>query len=167
MHPNMQKEQFSRAYVHAVATVAGYSAVAKPDPDDDSVDLIVCARGPYETKHSPRLEAQLKCTGRSDTRGDFLSLPISRKNYDGLRIPSRAVDIILVVMEVPTELAYWLKQSEDEMLTRHCSYWLSLRGAPALPLDQQEKTVRLPRAQLFDVAQLQAIMARIGRGDRP
>ena len=38
MHPDMQKEQFSRAYVQAVAACAGYSW-SVPSVDDDSVDM--------------------------------------------------------------------------------------------------------------------------------
>jgi hypothetical protein len=44
MDENQQKEQFSYAYVRAVASVAGYG-VHRPEPDDDSVDLVVSARG--------------------------------------------------------------------------------------------------------------------------
>jgi len=37
MDINQQKEQFSNAYIQAVASVAGYS-LYKPNVDDDSVD---------------------------------------------------------------------------------------------------------------------------------
>ena len=38
MHSTAQKEQFSRAYVAAIAAQAGCNS-AKPEVDDDSVDL--------------------------------------------------------------------------------------------------------------------------------
>ena len=41
MDLNQCKEQFSIAYVRAVASAAGYG-VQKPDVDDDSIDLRVC-----------------------------------------------------------------------------------------------------------------------------
>jgi len=36
---NQRKEQFSNAYVRAVASVAGFT-LAKPEVDDDSIDLM-------------------------------------------------------------------------------------------------------------------------------
>jgi hypothetical protein len=44
MHINQRKEQFSRAYIHAVASVAGY-ALYEPYADDDSIDCGLAARG--------------------------------------------------------------------------------------------------------------------------
>ncbi len=38
MHISQQQEQFSRAYVHAIASVAGFT-IYTPQVDDDSVDL--------------------------------------------------------------------------------------------------------------------------------
>lgn len=44
MDINQQKEQFSNAYLQAVASVAGYS-LYKPNVDDDSVDWGIAASG--------------------------------------------------------------------------------------------------------------------------
>ncbi|MCP4592034.1 MAG: hypothetical protein GY842_14965 [bacterium] len=57
MEPNQQLEQLSRAYVRAVAAVAGL-AVYEPDVDHDSVDLGLAARGGPGVLRSPRLELQ-------------------------------------------------------------------------------------------------------------
>ncbi len=48
MEINQQKEQFSNAYLQAVASVAGYS-LYKPAVDDDSVDWGIAARGTIGT----------------------------------------------------------------------------------------------------------------------
>ena len=58
-----QKQEFSKAYVKAIAAAAGY-ATQEPTVDDDSVDLGVVARGGGGTVRSPRLDLQLKCTAR-------------------------------------------------------------------------------------------------------
>ena len=55
MHITQQQEQFSNAYLRAVATVAGYS-LSKPDVDDDSIDWSIYKRGGNGTKRSPRIE---------------------------------------------------------------------------------------------------------------
>ena len=60
MDLNQQKEQFSRAYVQAVAAAAGFATYI-PDVDDDSIDMGIAAGG-KESRRRPRLELQLKCT---------------------------------------------------------------------------------------------------------
>ena len=50
-------EQFSRAYVHAIAAVAGAN-VLQWSVDDDSIDVGFGVK----SKRRARLEAQLKCT---------------------------------------------------------------------------------------------------------
>ena len=55
MHLDQQKEQFSKAFVHAVATIAGYGTY-QPAVDDDSIDLGIAARGGLHTTRRPRLE---------------------------------------------------------------------------------------------------------------
>jgi len=64
MSENEQKQQFSFAYVHAIASRAGF-ACERPGVDDDSVDLTIAARGWVHQQailRSPRLELQLKAT---------------------------------------------------------------------------------------------------------
>jgi hypothetical protein len=63
MRINQREEQFSRAYVHAVASVAGY-ALYKPYVDDDSIDCGIAARGDAGIFFSPRVELQLKSSSR-------------------------------------------------------------------------------------------------------
>ena len=60
MDLNQQKEQFSIAYVHAVAAVVGLK-VFRSDVDDDSVDIGLGQTGGGGTICSPKLDLQLKC----------------------------------------------------------------------------------------------------------
>ena len=68
MEVNLQKEQFSNAYLQAVTAVAGYS-LYKPFVDDDSVDWGIAAKGREGRIRSPRLELQLKSTSRNVRNG--------------------------------------------------------------------------------------------------
>ena len=64
--PNDIKEELSLAYVHAVATRAGFS-VEWIKKDRDSIDLKIMARGRLDdnaTLYSPELSVQLKATQR-------------------------------------------------------------------------------------------------------
>ena len=61
MHTTTQKEQFSIAYFHAIASVCGLK-IFRCDVDDESIDLTVGKTGGDGTIRSPRLDLQLKCT---------------------------------------------------------------------------------------------------------
>jgi len=160
-----QKQEFSKAYVKAVAAAAGY-ATQELSVDDDSVDLGLAARGGGGTVRSPRLDLQLKCTARHLLGEQTLAYPLPLKNYNELRPVDFLVPRILVVVVVPDDLALWIKHSEHELLLRHCGYWFSLRGMA--PTDNVTTvTVNVPRTQVFDVGAVSAIMQRISNEELP
>jgi hypothetical protein len=162
---NQRKEQFSNAYVRAVASVAGCS-LAKPEVDEDSIDLIVSQRGGQGIIRSPRVELQLKCTERDVINNGALHFPLKLKNYEELRGDDVLVPRILIVLYVPDDLTDWIEHSEQQMLIRHCAYWVSLRGLAATA-NTTNVTVTIPQANLFNPASLTEIMARIGGGGLP
>lgn len=166
MDVNMQMEQFSRAYVQAVAACAGFSW-SVPSVDDDSVDMVLHQRGGTGNVCSPKIDIQLKCKSSPLPTDDSFSLSIKMKNYDDLRVSNLLVPRILVVVLVPkSEAKQWLRHSEEELALRHCGYWMSLRNA--LPSENKaSQTISVPRAQTFTVESLQAIMQRIGQGGLP
>ena len=79
MDISQRKEQFSRAYVHAVATAAGF-ALYEPNVDDDSIDLGIGGRVAHEMPRPPRIELQLKCTSKTVIRNQHVVYPLKRKN---------------------------------------------------------------------------------------
>jgi len=102
MDLNLQKEQFSNAYLRAVAASAGFQ-IYKPEPDIDKSDWVIAAPGPKRTTRSPKVEVQLKCTSREVLRPDQLAFFIDLDTYDNLRDPNHMVPRILVVVVVPDE----------------------------------------------------------------
>lgn len=160
-----RKEQFSIAYLHAIASVAGYRT-AEPNVDDDSIDWCVKARGIYGRRRSPQLDLQLKCTERLPNKNGSFGFPLSEKNYSDLRGDDVHVPRILVVVFVPDDIDSWLDQSEERLLMKHCAYWVSLRDAPETS-NLKRVTVRLPRTNLFTVSALGSMMQRIGDGGSP
>ncbi len=70
-----QKEQFSFAYVRAVAATARIAA-NEPTVDDDSVDLILQQKGTGGIFRSPRLEVQVKCTDAAIITSAHIALPV-------------------------------------------------------------------------------------------
>jgi hypothetical protein len=165
MHPDMQKEQFSRAYVQAVAACAGF-AWSVPSVDDDSVDMVLHKSGGGGTVRSPKMELQIKCAAAESPVSDTFSFSIKRKNYDDLRDPTVMVPRILVVVLVPENIADWLRHTEAELALRRCGYWVSLRGQPA-SANATGQTVQIPRRQRFTVESLREIMERNGTGGLP
>jgi hypothetical protein len=162
---SQRKEQFSVAYLHAVASVAGYRT-SSPNVDDDSVDWFIKARGAHGRRRSPQVDLQLKCTERRTSRNGHFSFPLPVKNYNDLRGVDVHVPRILVVVFVPDTLDLWLEQSEERLLMKHCAYWVSLRDAPKTE-NTATVTVRLPRANQFTVDALKSMMRRIGEGANP
>jgi hypothetical protein len=164
MTENEQKQQFSIAYLHAVAARAGFACQATL-VDDDSVDATLAARGYVHRQavlRSPRLEVQLKATAQQDLlRDTHLSFPLPIKNYDELRAPSM-VPRLLVVLLLPATPTSWLEQSEAQMIVRHAAYWLPLLAAPDVSTSRTV-TVQLPRTNVLTVQHLQGLMERAAR----
>lgn len=161
-----QQEEFSYAYVHAVATVAGYGVMRTSRiMDNAGIDLTIFAIGDRNLPREPRLDVQVKCTYQNIKREEDLAYPLDVLNHRRL-CQEFSTPRILVVVLVPSTLSDWITHSEDELIMRHCGYWLSLRGqTPTTNIDNH--TVYLPRVQRFDPANLSSIMQRINEGGQP
>lgn len=165
MYITHQQEEFSRAYVHAIATVAGFKVVPGATPDDDSVDLSIASRGPRGLIRSPRIDVQLKCH-RGAVDVDPWPYALRLKNYEDLRHTDYQAPRILVVVVVPEDVEGWLAQSEEALVLRRCGYWRSLRGEPETT-NETSVTVTLPRSNVFSVESLRSMMERVGAGGTP
>ena len=159
-------EQFSRAYVTAVATGAG-CGVTRIEPDIDSLDLELRRRDIGTPVRSPQVDVQLKATYTDNLHPTSLSYALDKRTYDNLRDPNRGVPCILVVVRIPPRLEDWTHHDEDRLLIRRCGYWVSLRGMPNLPDGQQTRTISIPRTQVFDVVGCDALFARLANGQLP
>ena len=129
---NKRKEEFSLAYVRAIAAAAG-CGTKTPVPDDHSVDIelvrLSTSDGPEIIFPDPHLGIQAKCTAQDMFRNSALHFPLPLKNYNDLR-KRVMVPRILVVHTIPNEPAHWLRHTEEDLLLRRCSYWVSLKGQP-------------------------------------
>ncbi len=165
MDINIQKEEFSYAYIHAIASTAGYSFQLAPRPlDMDGIDGIIAASGTSGSMRRPRLEVQVKCTSRDVLDNEGIKYPLRVKNYDDLRYDDPYITRILVVVLVPDNPDDWLRQSEVELCLRRGGYCVSLRGQPAMQ-NQTTVTVFIPRQNIFNTNALKTIMQRLERGE--
>lgn len=165
MDLDQQKEQFSHAYVQAIAAVAGF-AWSKPNVDNDSIDLCLSQKGGNGIIRSPRLDLQLKCAARAIPTEEEFGFSVKLKNHNDLRPTDLMVPRILVVVFVPDHPNEWLNWSEVELVLRRSAYWLNLYGLPD-STNQTGQTVQMKRQQTFTVESLRGIMERIGNGGRP
>jgi len=163
MDLNAQKQEFSVAWLTAVAAAAGFSLI-RPAVDDDSVDAVVFT-GKSQYTARPEIHVQLKASAMDAMHADGLHFALPQKNYDDLCRPT-LVPHILVVLRVPSEPSAWLIQNEVDMLLRHCAWWTTLRGMPA-NANATSTTVVLPRERVLTPQSLVALMARIDAGGWP
>lgn len=166
MYINTQKEEFSYAYINAVASAAGYSFQIAPRPlDQVGVDVTITGLVSPGSRRRTRLDLQVKCTSRDLTDNDFIRYPLEMKNYEELRNNNPDDDpLILVIVLVPENVNDWLHQAEDELCLKHCAYWLSLRRQPQSK-NQTTVTVYVPRQNIFNVDTLRHLMQRIAMGE--
>jgi hypothetical protein len=164
---NKRKEEFSLAYVRAVAAAAG-CGTKTPTPDDHSVDieLIKLSTGDDDDIRvtDPQLGIQAKCTSQDILSNGIFRFPLPIKNYEDLRKIKLSVPRILVVHTVPAEPEDWLLHSEEEMRLRRCSYWISLKGLPNTT-NSDSVTVHIPKTNVFNPVTLLAMMERIEKGE--
>jgi hypothetical protein len=158
--PTWRQEDLSLVYATAIATAAGVSWDI-PRRDVNSCDVRFYARDD-EAEDGPQLFVQLKCTadGLRETQGDPSSWRFSLKesNYRQLSVPRTHPPRILVVVKCPQDFAQWVEVSPEELLVRSQAWWVSLRGAPAFPADQDSTTISIPKSQVFDASALTANM---------
>ncbi len=156
---NDHKEEFSWAYVHAVAAAAGF-CTDRPGRDY-GVDVRITGAGPRRCRSYPTLDVQVKATSGDVVRDDGIVYSLPVKNYDDLRWAGhRSAPFILVVVVVPACVDDWVVETEAQLAMRRCGYWRSLRG-----MHERANTatvnVVVPRSQPFWTLGLQELMGHI------
>jgi hypothetical protein len=155
---NDREEELSRAYVQAVAAMAGYMT-AEFRPDRDGTDIQIRAAGSMR----PSLDIQLKATKNLGSAKDGkFQYPLKRRNYDLLREPT-LVPNILVLLALPRNEAEWLTVTPDQLVLRRCAYWASLKGFPERE-NKDTVTISLEDKNWFDMEGLKALMEQARRG---
>ncbi|MEG4988755.1 DUF4365 domain-containing protein [Microcoleus sp. BR0-C5] len=164
MDINTQKEEFSYAYIYAVASAAGCICQRTTTPLDKlGVDLIITGIAASGLPNFPILYLQVKCTSRDILNENSLRYPLNIKNYEELSTSNAYPPRIIIVVSVPDRVNDWLQQTEAELCLKRCAYWISLEGAS--PTDNKETvTISIPRTNIFSAETLTTIMQRIATG---
>lgn len=155
MTPEQQKEQFSIAYVRAVAAAARIN-IYRLEVDEDSIDIGFSVKSIAGQAQSPKLDAQLKCVTELAGDAGVFRYPLKIKNYNEL-VGTHYVPIVLIVVLVPPNVQDWLIQDEQTLIMRRCGYWVSLQNLPE-SANTSAVTVSLPRVQVFSVAAMRQLL---------
>lgn len=132
-----QKEQVSRAYVHALATQGGYT-IGEWNVDKDGVDVTLRSRGLM-------IDIQLKCTQNPRITRDGYSFDLDIETYDKLRHPERSAPGHLALLIVPPDIGRWVTHQQESIVLSCHGYWASLHGMKAAA--GKTTTIRIPRQQ--------------------
>jgi Domain of unknown function (DUF4365) len=141
-----QKEQFSEAYVLAVATQANVT-IGKWNVDKDGVDVTL-RRG------ARMVDLQLKCTRNArNVRDDFV-FDLDVPTYDKLVDPDRSVPAFLTLMIVPPDVEHWLQHQPEDLLMRCHGYWVGMPVGTKVTAGTKT-ALHLPRHNRLDATALE------------
>ena len=166
MHINMQKEEFSRAFVQAIAAQVGCKHIQE-SVDDSSIDMTLTMdgiQGQDALLSSVDLKLQLKCTSQDIGHNNILTFNLNKKNYDDLRVTNILVPRILVVVCVPENIEEWIYHDSEKICLFRSAYWYSLRNASESN-NSTSIAIKIPLNQRFDADFLNSAMHKIARGE--
>ena len=166
---NNIKAELSYAYLHAVASRAGFGCSWGNRHDDGAgVDALVRFKerlAPDVTYTESIIEVQLKATSEQPTlqNGRFPFF-LKRDHYEKLIGNENPLRRFLVVLFLPDDPDEWLGHTPDQLLLKRCAYWCSVRGAGDTT-NKSGQTVYLPQVNAFSVAGLRGLMTRVARNE--
>ena len=158
MNLNNQKEQFSLAYIRAVAAQAGCQTIRWED-DHNSVDGTL--RADFGRK-VVQMDFQAKATSQQIVSGKNIHFDLPIKNYNDLRADTTMPRILIVVL-MPSDKSQWLTQNHEQLCLRHCGYWVSLEGRQEVS-NTTSVTVHIPLVNMFNAKQLVDLMTKVEKG---
>ena len=164
---NHVKEGLSRAYILAVAHRAGHncSLLREFDYGIDGTFHDVKVRDGRRVESGFAIDFQAKASEACEVGEQRVAYHLAAKNHRDLA-EAEGTPRILIVLALPPDPEDWLRISADALIMKRCAWWISLRGHP--PTQNKEKQrIEIPRAQVFDVAALRAMMQRVKAGGLP
>jgi hypothetical protein len=124
-----RQDALARAYVHALAALAGV-VWSRPQADyeiDLSLRSVELHEGSLDDA-SWQIDLQIRSTTLANVTSSEVNYDLDVEMYDKLRRRG-GCPRLLVVYIMPEDESEWLEQSLHQLCLRHCAYWLSLEGA--------------------------------------
>ncbi len=164
-----QKEGLSRAYVQAVAAVAGINISVGNRSHDYGVDGAfheVSFVNGKRVDSGFSLEFQLKSSSFLKDAGDSFKYALDADTHHCLvkrASKLRATPAILILLALPELLKDWLELSEENLILRHCCYWVAPTWTPTN--NTSSVTIDIPKKQTLTPEVLQELMKKISKGE--
>jgi len=164
MDINIQKEEFSYAYINSIVSTAGLSQIIQTrSMDMKSVDITISK----PDKPYPVIDVQVKCTSSSDiidiNKNSILyDLPVN--NYNQLIDKDRRTPLIFILVLVPEDVHDWVvvDKAKSETLVKKCAYWMSLKGYSETNNNTKQR-IKIPLTNLLTPDSLNLIMDKVGK----
>ena len=153
MTSNLQKEEFSIAYLHTLVSVAGLK-LQNIRIDDNSIDCTIDSSIPSTGEKGtdfPDIKVQLKATSKNIVKDGIIKFQLKKKNYDELRTPKVTTPRFLIILLLPQNNTPWIKEESDKTELYHKLYYTSLKGRPPLSGEQQSVSIEIPLDQTLTV----------------
>lgn len=158
------KEELSKAYVHMIASAAGFD-VGEWKQDFDCRDVTLSSSVDY-TPHSygPKIDIQLKCTGQESVdKTDVVAWSLDSRSYRKLSAKNRSTPALFCVLVAPPEVGHWLHYDKQGLLARSHMYWRWGHDFPPQEADQSSQTVHLPKVNVLTAASALELMEEASR----
>lgn len=160
------QEGISRAYVTAVAHIAGMNITTTYDHDYgiDGTFYDVRLRGNERRQTGFSLDFQLKATWNATIQQNHIKYKLNAKNYNDLVDDEVGTERILILYIMPDDQTKWLSINENATVFEKCGWWLSLNGLD--PTSNVESvTIEIPREQILTPESLIDLMSKIKAGE--
>ncbi|MGL5943325.1 MAG: DUF4365 domain-containing protein [Waterburya sp.] len=129
MDTNTRKEEFSYGYLKTIGAKSGIAIENHGRSiDNQGIDIQAVYAGKLDNIHTPRIDAQVKCTSQDIEKEDYIHFPLETKAYELLINPFVYNPIILIVVLVPKNLNEWVNINNEQTVIKKCAYWISLKG---------------------------------------
>jgi hypothetical protein len=153
------KEEFSYAYIQAIASVKGLVVEKRGRIiDNQGIDITIS----YPIEALPRIDAQVKCTAQDIVINDEVVYDLPINNYNSLKNTNIIVPRILIIVLVPEQIDDWVAVKTEETILKKCAYWFSLRGMEDTK-NQNTVRVKIPLSNLITPDSLKELLETVNR----
>ena len=160
------EEGISRAYVQAVASVAGINTGSSNyDYGVDGTFSKIQIIGNRRLETGFKVDYQLKATINWQMESDKIVYALEAKTYNDLverNRRARVAPLILILLCRPKNEREWLKNDEECLLLKKCCYWTTIPGNPTE--NQSKAVIRISRDNVLTPSALDGIFNAVEKG---
>ncbi|APJ04051.1 DUF4365 domain-containing protein [Silvanigrella aquatica] len=166
INPNDIESELSYVYLHAVASLAGFTC-SLPTRLEDNLGIDVTIRNsdklaPDSKLYDFSVDIQLKATIKKiEIINDKIAYSFRGiKQYDKLRSVFTGNPKIVILLLLPENKEEWLHITKEQLILKNAAYWVSLYSAPESE-NATSQTIYIPTNNLLTVQSLKELMIKL------